>query len=255
LGSLSVIVITKNEERNIVECLESARWASEIVVVDGGSDDKTVELARGFTSKVYLKPWEGYGASKNFALQQCTCDWVLWLDADERLTKELSSEVLAVVNQEPGDYAGYEVPRRAFFLGRWIRHSGWYPGYVLRLFRRGTGEFTENKVHERLDIHGKVGRLQSDLLHFTDPNLWHYFEKFNRYTTLAAEELDGGGVHFGVAQLIVKPVWVFTRMYVVKMGFLDGIQGFILSVVSACYVFTKYAKLWELSARTERSKT
>lgn len=229
------------------------RWAKEIVVVDGGSNDKTVELARRFTRKVYIKPWEGYAASKNFALQHCTGDWVLWVDADERVTKELGEEVQATIAGGVAQCVGYEVPRKAFFLGRWIKHCGWYPGYVLRLFRRGAGEFSNHKVHERLEIEAEVGRLRSDLLHFTDPNLWHYFDKFNRYTSLAADELLARGGRYRLSQLIVNPIWVFFRMYFLKMGFLDGVQGFILCALSACYVFTKYAKFWELSTGNERS--
>jgi glycosyltransferase involved in cell wall biosynthesis len=254
LATLSVIVITKNEEHNIIDCLESVKWANEIVVVDGGSDDKTVDLARRYSQKVYMKPWEGYAVSKNFALEQCTGDWILWLDADERVTKELSEEIQNVVSQGIAGYDGFEVSRRAFFLGRWIRHCGWYPGYVLRLFRRGSGRWSDKKVHEHLEIEGNIGRLNSDLLHYTDPNLWHYFDKFNRYTTLAAEELTAKGEHFRLSQLTVRPIWLFVRMYFLKLGFLDGVQGFILCVLSSCYVFTKYAKLWEITASKIRSK-
>lgn len=254
MKSLSVIVITKNEERNIVECLESVRWAKEIVVVDGGSDDKTVELARQYTPKVYVKSWEGFAASKDFGLQKCAGEWILWLDADERVTIELSREIQGILEQQEIAGVGYEVSRKAFFLGRWIKHCGWYPGYVLRLFRRGDGRFSDNKVHERLEIEGPIGRLKADLLHHTDPNLWHYYEKFNRYTSLAAEELSDQGEVFRIGQLIVRPIWTFIRMYFIKSGFLDGVQGLILCVLSASYVFTKYAKLWELSVGIERSK-
>jgi len=253
LGSLSVIVITKNEERNIRECLKSVSWASEVVLVDGGSIDKTVDIARSMGAKVHLRPWEGYGAAKNFALSQCTGAWVLWLDADERATDSLAGEIQSIVGKEVGGFSGYEVARRAYFLNRWIRHCGWYPGYVLRLFKREAGRFTEDRVHERLEVKGKVGRLRSDLLHYTDPNLQHYFEKFNRYTSLGAEELVEKGKHFGIAKLIFRPIWVFVRMYLIRRGFLDGIPGFILCVLSAGYVFTKYAKLWELSRYGKRS--
>lgn len=253
MSSLSVIVITKNEALNIEACLESVRWAQEIVVVDGGSDDKTVELARKFTENVFVKSWEGYGASKNFALEHCTCDWILWLDADERVTVELSQEIQVITLQGHNAFQVYEIPRRAFFLGKWIKHCGWYPGYVARLFKRGSGRFSDNKVHERFEFEGSFGRLRSDLLHYTDPNLWHYFEKFNRYTTLAADEMNERGAPSRINQLIFRPPWVFIRMYILKMGFLDGVQGLILSVLSACYVFTKYAKLWELSNDTKGS--
>lgn len=254
MSSLSVIVITKNEERNIEDCLNSVRWAHEIVVVDGGSEDKTMELARKFTSNVYIKPWEGYGASKNFALEQCRGEWILWLDADERVSDELGKEIQAIVNQSAASFAVYEVPRKAYFLGKWIKHCGWYPGYVPRVFKRGAGRFSENKVHERFEFDGVAGKLKSDLLHYTDPNIWHYLEKFNRYTTLAADELMEKRIPFRVGQIVIRPVWVFIRMYVLKLGFLDGVHGFILCILSSCYVFTKYAKLWELSTATERSK-
>ena len=253
MGKLSVIVITGNEERNLADCLFSVGWADEIVVVDSASEDRTVEIARRFTQKVYIRPWEGYSAAKSFALQQCTNDWVLWIDADERVTKELSAEIQNAVGREVGDYVAFEFSRKSFFLGRWIRHCGWYPGYVVRLFRRTAGSFSDNKVHEYLKIEGNVGRLRNYLLHYTDPDLRHYFEKFNRYTTLAAEGLAEGGSSFSLVRLMLRPAWVFIRMYIIKRGFLDGMEGFILSVLSSCYVFTKYAKLWELTARNKRS--
>lgn len=253
MGKLSAIVITRNEERNLADCLASICWVDEIVVVDSASEDKTVEIARRFAQKVYIRPWEGYAAAKNFALLQCTSDWVLWIDADERVTEELAGEIQAVVSKEDEDFVAFEFSRKAYFLGRWIKHCGWYPGYVMRLFRRSAGSFSDSKVHEYLKVEGNVGRLHHDLLHYTDPNLRHYFEKLNRYTTLAAEGLAEGGSGFTLAQLIVRPFWVFIRMYVIKRGFLDGMEGFILSVLSSCYVFTKYAKLWELTVRNRRS--
>jgi glycosyltransferase involved in cell wall biosynthesis len=254
LATLSVIVITKNEAHNIVDCLESVKWADEVVIVDCGSDDKTVDLARRYSQKIYVKPWEGYAAAKNFALEQCTGDWILWLDADERVTKELGKEIQIIVGQGIADVVGFEFSRKAFFLGKWIKHCGWYPGYVIRLFLRGSGRWSNKKVHEHLELEGKTGRLRSDLLHYTDPNLWHYFDKFNRYTTLAAEELIGKGERFRLSQLVVRPVWLFVKMYFLKLGFLDGVPGFILCVLSSCYVFTKYAKLWELTSSSIRSK-
>jgi glycosyltransferase involved in cell wall biosynthesis len=230
------------------------KWADELVIVDGGSEDKTLEIARGYSQKIYVKPWEGYAASKNFGLLQCTSDWILWLDADERVTFELREKIQLVLTQGEPRFVGYEVSRRAFFLGRWIKHCGWYPGYVLRLFRRGSGQWSVKKVHEHLALEGPTGRLDSDLLHFTDPNLWHYFEKFNRYTTLAAEELNGKQERFSIVQVTFRPAWLFFKMYVLKLGFLDGLQGFMLCVLSSCYVFTKYAKLWELTSSQSRSK-
>jgi len=245
LTRLSVIVITKNEEANILECLEAVRWVKDIVVVDAGSTDKTVAIARKLTRKVFVRPWEGFGESKNYALSRCLGEWILWIDADERVTPELKNEIQSVISADDESIQGYSVARKAFFLGKWIRHCGWYPGRVVRLFRKGSGSFTVNKVHERLGLNGKEGRLQSDLLHFTDPSLFHYFEKFNRYTSLAAHELAQGSSRPGASHLLLRPLWTFFRMYFIRLGFLDGAHGFILCANSAFYVFTKYAKWWE----------
>lgn len=244
---LSVIVITHNEERNIDACLASVRWADEIVVVDAQSSDRTVEIASKHTPHVHVKPWIGYAEAKNFALSRASSDWVLWLDADERVTPELAKEIQQVVRQNSGEPAGYSFPRRAYFLGKWIKHCGWYPGRVVRLFRRGAGTFSDSMVHEHVILDGSVGKLTHDLLHYTDENLDRYFAKFNRYTTLAAEELVAKHRSFRLLDLLVRPPVFFFKMYVVRLGFLDGIPGLILCVLSSSYVFTKYAKLWERS--------
>jgi glycosyltransferase involved in cell wall biosynthesis len=244
---LSVIVITKNEERNIRACLDSVTWANEVVVVDSGSTDNTITIAKEFTSKVYLRTWKGFSAAKNYALQQATGEWVLWLDADERVTPELQNEIQTVIEADQKDIAAYSMPRKANFLGSWINHCGWYPGRVVRLFRRTSGVFPDTKVHEHLEVKGHIGRLSSDLLHYTDPDLFHYYEKYNRYTSLAAEELIAREKRFHLGKLIFNPLWIFIKMYILRLGFLDGISGLILCTCSANYVFTKYAKLWELS--------
>lgn len=241
---LSAIVITKNEAENIRECLASLQWVDEIVVVDAESVDATVTLAKEFTEKVFVRPWEGYAAAKNFALSQCTNEWVLWIDADERVPSELRDEMIVKLAINPA-VNGFEIPRLANFLGKWMLHGGWYPGYVLRLFRLSTGRFNEKQVHEGVQVNGKIDRLHNHLVHYTDRNLQHYFEKFNRYTSLAAEELNRQGKRFHLWDLLFRPGWFFLRMYVFKAGFLDGLHGIILASLSAAYVFTKYAKLWE----------
>ena len=249
MTALSVIVITKNEEKNISECLESVRWADEIIVVDAESSDTTVKKALEHTQKVFLHPWIGYGEAKNFGLSKCSGEWVLWLDADERVTEKLHAEIIgAIAAADPGT-AAFSMPRHANFLGSWIDHCGWYPGRVVRLFRKSEGTFSKHIVHEKLNVHGKVLNLRSDLLHYTDTDLEHYYEKFNRYTSLASDELMVQGKTFGLLKLIVNPLWIFLKMYLVRLGFLDGIPGLILSALSANYVFTKYAKLWELSRK------
>lgn len=244
--SLSVICITRNEEQNIEACLRSVEWADEIIVVDSGSVDTTVELAKRSTSKVYVRPWEGYGSAKNFALSQCTMEWVLSIDADERITDDLREEISSIVLKNSRIYDAYSVPRKAYFLGKWIKHCGWYPARITRLFRRTAGSFSELHVHESLRISGNIGDLRSDLLHFTDPNLFHYFEKLNKYTTLATKDMTRSGKRFTLFAMLVKPIWTFVRMFFLRLGFLDGLHGFILSVLSAGYVFTKYAKLWQV---------
>jgi len=251
MSTLSVIVITKNEERNIRSCLKSVQWADEIIVVDAGSLDRTVDIAKEFTQKIFSRPWDGYSAAKNFGLTQCTSEWIISLDADERVTPELQKEILDRLTSVDQKVTALSMPRRANFLGKWINHCGWYPGYVTRVFRRSAGRFTEEKVHERLEIYGETIPLHSDLLHYTDPDLRHYIEKFNKYTSLAAEEMAVHKKRFMLIQLIVNPAWVFLKMYILRFGFLDGIPGLILCVLSANYVFTKYAKLWEYSIQKE----
>jgi glycosyltransferase involved in cell wall biosynthesis len=246
MASLSVITLTLNEERNLHACLASVRWADEVIVVDSGSSDGTVSIAREFATKVLTVQWKGYGAARNLALDAATGDWVLWLDADERVTDDLAEEIREIVRRDAPEYAGYAVARRAYFLGRWIRHSGWYPGRVVRLFRRGRGKFSETQVHEQLHIEGKVGPTRHDLIHLTDPSLQHYFAKFNRYTSLGAKDLNGSGRQFSIVDLLIRPPFQFFKMYFLRRGFLDGMHGFILAVLSSAYVFAKYAKLWEM---------
>ncbi len=242
---LSAIVITLNEEANIVACLESIRWVDEIVILDSGSRDRTRELARTFTSHVYETEWKGYGETKNLALEKASGDWILWVDADERIVPELAQEIRNRLEKDTGLYAGYKMPRRAFFLGHPIRHAGWYPGYVLRLFKRNQGRFTLDPVHEGVSLKGRVGRLKRELLHYTDPNLEHYFDKMNRYTTLSADSLYHKGKRATLFDLTIRPMGIFFKMYFLKAGFMDGIPGLLVSVLSAYHVFSKYAKLWE----------
>jgi len=244
VSGVSVIVITKNESSNIEECLRSASFSDDIVVVDAESSDDTVAKATALGARVIVKPWEGYAAAKQFALEQTNHDWVLWLDADERVMPELAREIPAVVAAAPV-HAAFTVARRAYFLGRWIRHSGWYPGRVARLFDKRHARFNDAAVHEGLEIDGSIGALRHDLLHFTDPNIYHYLSKFNRYTTLATDGLEKKGKRFSITDLLIRPWWLFVRMYILRRGFMDGMQGLLLAMLSSAYVFTKYAKLWE----------
>ncbi len=241
---LSVIVIALNEERNIAECLEGVRWVDEIILVDSGSKDATVKLAGQFGAKVFVQPWESFAEAKTFAVSKSRNNWILWLDADERVPRALAVEIQELL-KEPALKAAYSVARRAYFLGRWMRYSGWYPGRVARLFDKNLAKFSSAAVHEGLMVRGEVGELRNDLLHFTDPNLYHYIQKFNRYTSLASEESFKARKRFRLLDVLLRPPWLFFKMYFLRLGFLDGVQGLILALLSSAYVFTKYAKLWE----------
>lgn len=243
----SVIIITKNEAQNIESCLRSVEFCDDVIVVDAESSDATVAIAKAHTPQVFIKRWEGFAAAKQFGLKHARHSWVLWLDADERVMPELAGEIERIVANQPSE-AAFTVARRAYFLGRWIKHSGWYPGRVARLFHKERASFNDAAVHEGLEINGTVGSLKNDLLHFTDPNLYHYLAKFNRYTTLASGELHKKGKKFKRSDLIIRPWWQFMKMYLFRLGFLDGRQGLLLALFSSAYVFTKYAKLWERSA-------
>lgn len=241
---VSAIVITHNEEANIEACLRSISWADEIVVVDALSTDKTCDIARRFTQHIFPKPWEGYAAARRHALSKTRFEWILSVDADERVTPELKAEIEAHLARP--EFDGYRMPRKAYFLGRWIRHCGWYPGYVVRLFRKDKGSVTEKMVHEGIRVDGTVGTLKNHLLHYTYPTIETYFQRFDRYTSLAAAETHLKGEKANLADILLRPFFQFMKMYVVKMGMLDGIQGFILCAFSAFHVFVKYAKLWEM---------
>ncbi len=245
MPSISAIVITLNEEKRIQACLDSISWVDEIIVVDSGSTDRTRQIANGMVTRLVESEWLGFAETKALAVKHTTGDWILWVDADEIVPDSLSAEIRSRVGQD-GNIMGFMVPRKAIFLGKWIRHCGWYPGYVCRLFKREHGEFTGRLVHESVTIDGRTDRLKNHLIHYTDDSLEHYLHKFNKYTTLGARQLQQDGNAFHLKDLILRPPFMFVKMYLLKLGILDGIQGFILCFLSSCYVFTKYAKLWHL---------
>jgi glycosyltransferase involved in cell wall biosynthesis len=246
---ISSIIIAKNEELNIKRCIESQlKCIDEIVViVDDNSCDKTLEIVKSFPQiKFEVTKWMGYAKTKQYAVSFTSNNWVLWIDADEAVTPELSDELIKFKESSPLSSA-YSIPRLANFLGRWIKHSGWYPGRVVRLFNKNKASFSEKDVHEDLIVSGETGELHNNLEHYTDPTIKHYFEKFNNYTSLAAEELKRNNKIFHISDIILRPVFIFIKMYFIKLGFLDGVQGFILAIFSSAYVFTKYSKFWELN--------
>lgn len=252
MTKLSVTIITRNEEHNLPRALESVRWADEVIVLDSHSTDRTADIACQFGAKVFQCEWPGFGAAKQAAANYATNDWVLSLDADEAVTPELAQEMQNAITNSDGA-VGFYIPRRTNFLGRWIKHCGWYPDYVLRLFRKPFGRFDEAIVHERVLLDGPTGCLHGELLHYSYPNLELYFSKMNRYTSLGAEEAFQQGKRAGMFDLAARPCVTFIKHYVSKRGFLDGTEGFLLSALSAMAVMTKYAKLRQLQ-RTRSGK-
>jgi glycosyltransferase involved in cell wall biosynthesis len=253
MTKLTVVIIARNEKTNLPKCLESIKWADEIIVGDCGSTDRTVEIARQAGAKIVTYEWQGYGIAKQTVAAQATGEWILSIDADEEVTEGLAQEIRTVVS-DVSDQAGYRMPRLTLFLGRWIRHGGWYPDRVLRLYRRGCGRFTESSVHEALEVEGSIGTLQHDLLHYSYPTLEVYFDKFNRYTSLAAEEALRRGVRGSLGKILFNPAAKFLKQYVFRAGFLDGLEGLLLAILSAGYVLIKYAKLRQLERANRISK-
>jgi glycosyltransferase involved in cell wall biosynthesis len=240
---LSVILITKNEAANIRACLESVAWADEIIVVDSGSTDGTQEIARQFTPHVHLHAdWPGFGPQKNLALSYATGDWVLSLDADERVTSALHAEIEAALASPQAD--GYRIPRLSSFCGRFMHHSGWRPDHVLRLFRRQHGRFSEALVHESVQVNGAVANLREDLLHYSYRDFGDVITKLNHYSSAAAAQMDASGRRGGLSQAILHGAWAFFRTYVLRAGFLDGREGFMLAVMNAENSYYRYIKLW-----------
>lgn len=245
---LSVIIITLNEAAHIGDCLDSVAFADEWIVVDSGSTDATCEIARSKgATVVQTDDWPGFGPQKNRALDLASGEWVLSIDADERVTPELAQAIQAVLEAPAHD--AYEVARLSSFCGRWIRHSGWWPDPVLRLFRRGAARFSDALVHERVLPQGSTGRLDAHFLHYPYPDLESLLGKVNRYSTDGAAMMHARGRRTGVAGIIGHSVWTFIRIYILRRGFLDGPEGFILAAVGAAGSFFRYAKLYLLLRR------
>jgi glycosyltransferase involved in cell wall biosynthesis len=247
---ISVIVITKNEASHIGCCLKSVSWADEIIVLDSGSQDDTVAICRQYTDKVFETDWPGFGAQKQRALDKATGDWVLSIDADEIVTEELRAEIEQAVQQRKFD--GFEIPRLSSYCGRQMRHGGWWPDYVLRLFRRNMGRFSEAVVHEKIIVDGKVGQLKSHFLHDTAVNLEEILHKVNSYSSLGAQMLYEKGGRASLTKAVLKAFWTFNRTYWIKAAFLDGNQGFMLSISNAEATYYKYVKLMELQNKLSK---
>lgn len=241
---LSVVIITKNESEHIARCLTSVSWVDEIIVLDSGSTDDTVSICKQFTPHVYQTDWPGFGPQKQRALDKATGDWVLSIDADEQITAELKQEILQVIKSN--DIPGYEIPRLSSYCGRQIKHGGWWPDYVLRLFQRQYGAFSDDIVHERVIIKGKPQKLQQPILHEAFINPEEVLHKVNSYSTLGAEKLFAKGKSTSLGMAILKGLWTFFRTYILKASFLDGPQGLMLAISNAEGSYYKYLKLLNL---------
>jgi glycosyltransferase involved in cell wall biosynthesis len=241
-NKLSVILITKNEAMNIRECLESVAWADEIIVVDSGSSDGTVEICRELGAHVYVHDWPGFGIQKNRALSYASHDWVLSIDADERVTPELRAEIGSVLSEAGVD--GYDIPRLSNFCGRFMRHSGWHPDYVLRLFRRDKARFSDALVHEAVQLQGRKERLQHSLLHYSYRDFEDVIAKLNSYSSAAAIMQDQRGKQGGLGTALLHGLWAFVRTYFLRAGFLDGREGVMLAIMNAENSYYRYIKLW-----------
>ena len=246
-SELSVIVITKNEELNIRTCLDSVAWADEIIVVDSGSQDKTVAICREFTPHVFVHDWPGFGPQKNRALNYASKNWILSLDADERISPELREEIQSAMRE--GQEDAFEIPRLSSFFGRYIHHSGWRPDYVMRLFKRAAGRFSDDLVHERVIVTGSAGKLRQSILHDSFRDAEELLDKINHYSTSSARMLHHKGRSATLKKAVAHALWAFLRSYILRTGFLDGREGFMLAVSTAEGTYYRYVKLMLLAQK------
>ncbi len=246
MASLSVVLIVKDEAENLERCLETATWADEIVVLDSGSTDATLEIARRYTDKVFVEAdWQGFGIQRQRAQAHASGDWILMLDADERITPELRTSIEAVL--QAGDRsAAYDIARLSFVFGRFIRHSGWYPDYVTRLYPREKAGYNDSRVHEKLELPPGMPKrvIDGDLIHYTYRDLNHYLVKSAHYAEAWAVQRHERGKRASLLQAFIHGLGCFVKMYIVRAGFLDGRQGLLLALLSAHSTFVKYADLW-----------
>jgi glycosyltransferase involved in cell wall biosynthesis len=249
--SLSIVIITLNEEAHIGKCLKSLTFTKkifqkqEVIVVDAQSRDRTALIARKLGAKVYRRAWKGFSDQKNWALSQAKGEWILSLDADEELTSELVHEIERRIITVPPNVDGFWIKRKAFFLGKWIRHCGWWPDAQLRLIRRGRGAFTNEPVHEGLEVKGETLALDHPMNHYTYDSIRQYLEKMNLYSDLTLLDIRAKKVKYWWYYLTLAPVLTFVRSYFSRLGLLDGWHGLAVSGLSAFHDFCKYAKLWE----------
>ena len=242
---ISVAIITFNEEKNIKRCIKSVDFADEIVVVDSLSSDKTCDIAKQLGAKVIEQKFLGHIAQKQLAVDNCSNEWILSLDADEELSTKLKDEIKNLI-LKPLKYDAYIMPRVSFHLGRWIRHGGWYPDAKIRLFNKNKAHWGGYNPHDKVIVDGTIGKLRGDLQHYVFKDLRHNIDTNNSYSSIMAQDLDNDGKKFSIFKLLLKPLGKFLEVYIYKRGFLDGMAGFIIAVGASYSMFLKFAKLWEI---------
>jgi glycosyltransferase involved in cell wall biosynthesis len=250
---ISVVIITKNEEQNLTGCMESVKWAKEIVIVDGGSTDRTVEIAKKYTDKILTRQMDIEGRHRNFAYSQATQDWILSLDADERVSSELAEELKQVVTQSNSPISAYSIPIKTYIGNRWLKSAGYYPARKLRLHRKGKFRYEESGVHPRAYLDGKEKNLNGDIIHYGYRNFTHMIEKLNNQTTLEAEKWISENRKVGFLKIIYKMIERFLRNYFGKKGYADGFMGFFMSAQHALYQLLTYAKYWEIKKHKQKA--
>ena len=242
-NTISAIIIAKNEEHNIEDCLKSVDWVDEIILVDSKSTDSTVEIAKKYTQNIIEHDWKGYAFARELSLQKASSDWIISLDADERVSPELKYEIQNLLTKENLD-SGYLIPRRNFFLDKVIKTCFWYPDYQMRFFKRENASVSQREVHEGFIVEGKHGVLKNDIIHFTQQDLHSTFEKINKYSSLEVKEMKNSKA-VGKIDLLIHPIAAFLNHYISRKGYKDGIHGMMVSIVHAMTNMMRYMKLWE----------
>ncbi len=242
--NLSIAIITQNEEDRLPDCLRSTAFADEVVVVDSGSTDRTVEIAEDFGARALVHGWQGYGLQKQFAIEQCQGDWILVLDADERIPAKTASEIAGITKNITSSSV-YSIPRKNYFMDRWIKHAGWWPDRTVRLFRRNSARMSADRVHESLQIDGRAAVIRNPLIHYPFRDLRHMMDKMNHYSSAGALDLYEAGVKASIIKASGRAMWTVFYNYLLRGGFLDGGPGFVLTVSDAANIFFKYVKLME----------
>lgn len=248
---VSACIITHNEEDKIERCLKSVGWCDEIIVVDSFSDDRTVEICKRYTDRVYQHEWLGYIGQRNLIREMADCPWVLFLDADEEVSPKLREEIQVEFKRRTGDVVAYSFPRQVHYLGKWIRHGEWYPDVKLRLFKKNQGYSVGQEPHDQVRVNGSVKQLKSPLWHYTYDDIYDHLHTMNRFSGISAESKQRVGSSFRWSDFVFRPVWRFIKGFIIKGGILDGRRGFLIASICSFGVAMKYAKLWEIELREE----